>query len=175
MVSFCYGQIAVIEATGGFFAYIVSFTECGFWPSRLIGVRTYWDSQSIHDFPDSYGQEWTYEQRKRLERASQTCFFIGIVLSQLSNILINKTKRESLFSHGFKNSHMNAAIVATLGLAAFLVYVPNLNKGLGLYAIQGSWWLPALPFALFLFVYAELRKFFCRKFPKSWYDEEFTW
>jgi hypothetical protein len=39
MVSACYGQIAIIEASAGFFVYIVAFSQCGFWPSRLFGKK----------------------------------------------------------------------------------------------------------------------------------------
>ena len=93
----------------------------------------------------------------------------------MSNILINKTKRESLFRHGIRNMHMNAAIAATIGLAAFLTYTPELNSALGLYPIRFLYWLPALPFAIYIFCFAELKKFICNKFPGSWYDLEQNW
>jgi sodium/potassium-transporting ATPase subunit alpha len=110
-----------------------------------------------------------------MEKNVQACYFLGIVLTQMSNILINKTKKESLFSHGFRNFQMNCAIIFTLGLAAFLINVPGLNNAFNMRALKGLWYLPALPFSVFIFWYAELRKFICRRFPKSWYDEEFTW
>lgn len=174
MVSFCYGQIGLIEASGGFFAYAVCLAQCGFWPSRAIGMRTFWDAD-VNDMRDSYGQEWTYEQRKKLEKACQSCFFVGIVVAQTANVLINKTKRVSLFRHGMRNMQMIAAILATLALACFLVYTPKINDALGLYPIRGLWWLPALPFALYLMTYAELKKLMCNLFPGSWYDNELNW
>ena len=63
MVTLCYGQIAMVEASGAFFAYLVVMAENGFWPSRLLGLRRAWESSSVNDLRDSYGQEWTYEQR----------------------------------------------------------------------------------------------------------------
>lgn len=141
----------------------------------LLGSRTFWDSQSIQDFPDSYGQEWTYEQRKRLEHYCQACYFFGTVTGQLANILINKTKKESLFRHGFGNHHMNMAMIVTLGIAAFLINCPGLNNAFSMYPMKGPWYFPAIPFALFIFVYAEVRKLICRRFPNSWYNTEFTW
>jgi sodium/potassium-transporting ATPase subunit alpha len=141
----------------------------------LPGARNYWDVSSINDFPDSYGQEWTYEQRKTLEKNVQACYFLGTVLSQVANILINKTKKESLFRHGFGNWYMNGAFVFTLGLAAFLINCPGLNTAFNMRPLKGLWYLPAIPYTLFIFFYAELRKLVCRRFPKSWYDEEFTW
>ncbi|CAF0735401.1 unnamed protein product [Brachionus calyciflorus] len=175
MVSFCYGQIGLCEASGGFFGFFVCLAECGFWPSRAVGVRNYWDSMEINDFKDSYGQEWTYEQRKRLERSAQTCFFVGIVLTQMANVIISKTKRVSIFKHGIRNMHMNVAIVATIGLACFLSYTPKLNEALGLYPIYFLWWLPGIPFAIFLFAYVEIKKLACKFLPGSWYDQELNW
>lgn len=53
----------MIEASGAFFAYLVVMTENGFWPSRLLGLREAWESTTLNDLSDSYGQEWTFEQR----------------------------------------------------------------------------------------------------------------
>ncbi len=39
MVSSTYGQIAVMEACAGFFVYLIAYSECGFWPSRLLGKK----------------------------------------------------------------------------------------------------------------------------------------
>lgn len=36
MVSYCYGQVGVLEASGGFFAYFVCLAESGFLPSRYL-------------------------------------------------------------------------------------------------------------------------------------------
>jgi sodium/potassium-transporting ATPase subunit alpha len=93
----------------------------------------------------------------------------------MANLLINKTKRASLFTHGMRNMQMNVAIVATIGLACFLIYVPKLNDALGLYPIRFLWWLPAWPFAIYLFTYAELKKLICRMLPNTWYDHEMNW
>jgi len=63
LVALCYGQMAMIEASGAFFAFFVVMAENGWWPSRLIGIRRSWESINNNDLLDSYGQEWTYEQR----------------------------------------------------------------------------------------------------------------
>ena len=63
LVALWYGQMAMIEASGAFFAYFVVMAENGFWPSRLLGIRNAWDSSAVNDLRDSYGQEWTYDQR----------------------------------------------------------------------------------------------------------------
>ena len=53
-----YGQIGMIQASAGFFVYLVIMAENGFWPSRLLGLRQSWESKIINDLEDSYGQEW---------------------------------------------------------------------------------------------------------------------
>ena len=53
-----YGQIGPIQAGAGFFTYLVIMAENGFLPSRLLGLRESWDSDTINDLEDSYGQEW---------------------------------------------------------------------------------------------------------------------
>ena len=48
----------MIQAVGGFFMYFVIMAQNGFLPLDLIGIRKTWDSKSINDLNDSYGQEW---------------------------------------------------------------------------------------------------------------------
>ena len=48
--------MGLIQAAAGFFTYFVIMAENGFWPSRLLGIRIYWDSKAINDLKDSYDQ-----------------------------------------------------------------------------------------------------------------------
>ena len=57
-----YGQIGMIQASGGFFSYFVIHAENGFWPIRLFGLRKEWDARGINDLEDSYGQEWVSQR-----------------------------------------------------------------------------------------------------------------
>ena len=164
----------LIEAAGGFFSFSVVLTENGFWPSRFFGIRTFWDDNKINDVLDSYGAEWTYEQRKTLERACQTGFYIGIIICQFGNLIICRTKRSSIFSHGFRNYRMVLAMIATLGLGCFLIYVPGLNTGLTLYPVKFLWWLSAIPFAIFVICHGEICKYLIRKFHGKWLSKELT-
>jgi sodium/potassium-transporting ATPase subunit alpha len=56
LISMAYGQIGFIQASAGFFVYLIIMAENGFWPSRLLGLRKSWDSKSVNDLEDSYGQ-----------------------------------------------------------------------------------------------------------------------
>lgn len=48
----------MIQALAGFFTYFVILAENGFLPSRLLGIRVYWDDKHVNDLEDSYGQQW---------------------------------------------------------------------------------------------------------------------
>ena len=49
-------QMGLIQAAAGFFTYFVIMAVNGFWPSRLLGIRIFWDSKAINDLKDSYDQ-----------------------------------------------------------------------------------------------------------------------
>jgi len=136
LISIAYGQIGFIQASAGFFVYYVIMAQEGFWPSRLIGIRKAWDSKYVNDLEDSYGQEWTYEQRKILEYTCHTAYFVAIVIVQWTDLLICKTRRVSLFQQGMDNKMLNFGLIFETLLAAFLSYTPQLDKGLKMYPLR---------------------------------------
>ena len=172
LISMAYGQIGMIQASAGFFVYFVIMAENGFWPGRLLGVRKEWDSQSVNDLEDSYGQEWTYKDRKVLEFTCHTAFFVSIVVVQWADLIICKTRKNSLFQQGMKNYMLNFGLVFETALAAFLSYTPGMDKGLRMYPLKFNWWLPAIPFSVLIFVYDESRKFILRQNPGGWVEKE---
>ncbi|CAH8599883.1 unnamed protein product [Schistosoma intercalatum] len=172
LIAMAYGQIGMIQALGGFFVYFVIMAENGFWPSRLVGIRKEWDSRAVDALSDSYGQEWTYKQRKRLESTCQTAFFASIVIVQWADLIICKTRRNSVIQQGMWNKYLNFALFFETALAIFLSYCPGLDKGLRMMPLRYTWWLPALPFSILIFAYDETRKYLIRRFPGSWIEKE---
>merc|ERR1711868_21229 len=173
LISMAYGQIGMIQASAGFFVYFVIMAENGFWPSRLLGIRRSWDSIAVNDLEDSYGQEWTYADRKILEYTCHTAFFVSIVIVQWADLIICKTRKLSVFQQGMKNHFLNFGLVFETCLAAFLSYCPGMTRGLRMYPLYFNWWLPALPFSLLIFVYDESRKYLLRRNgPGSWIERE---
>jgi len=172
LISMAYGQIGMIQASAGFFVYFVIMCENGFWPSTLLGLRRQWDSQAVNDLEDSYGQEWTYADRKILEYTCHTAFFVSIVIVQWADLIICKTRKLSVFQQGMKNWFMNFGLVFETCLAIFLSYCPGMDKGLRMYPLYFNWWLPALPFSLLIFCYDESRKFLLRRNPGGWIEKE---
>ena len=162
LISMAYGQIGMIQASAGFFVYLVIMAENGFWPGRLLGIRKEWDSTAINDLEDSYSQEWTYKDRKILEFTCHTAFFVSIVIVQWADLIICKTRKLSVFQQGMTNYMLNFGLCFETVLAAILSYTPGMDKGLRMYPLKFNWWLPALPFSALIFCYDELRKFLLR-------------
>jgi len=167
-----YGQNGLISAAAGFFTYFVIMAENGFWPSRLLFLRQFWDSRAVNDLRDSYDQEWTYEDRKSLEYSCQAGFFISIVMVQWANLFLSRTRSASIISKGFGNMMINFALVFETLLALLLIYIPGLNNGLQLEMLHPLALLPALPFVLFMVLYDEIRKAIIRKHPNGWMQRE---
>lgn len=156
LISMAYGQIGMIQAAAGFFVYFVIMAENGFLPMTLFGIRKQWDSKAVNDLTDSYGQEWvrwwrrrfnfrrfsnhftpqTYRDRKTLEFTCHTAFFISIVVVQWADIIICKTRRNSIFHQGMRNWALNFGLIFETVLAAILSYTPGMDKGLRMYPLK---------------------------------------
>ncbi|KAF4516744.1 hypothetical protein B566_EDAN008435 [Ephemera danica] len=172
LISMAYGQIGMIQAAAGFFVYFVIMAENGFLPMTLLGIRKQWDSKAVNDLTDSYGQEWTYRDRKTLEYTCHTAFFVSIVIVQWADLIICKTRRNSILHQGMNNWVLNFGLLFETALAAFLSYTPGMDKGLRMYPLKFVWWLPAIPFSITIFVYDECRRFYLRRNPGGWLEQE---
>ncbi|XP_064413492.1 sodium/potassium-transporting ATPase subunit alpha-1 isoform X2 [Latimeria chalumnae] len=172
LISMAYGQIGMIQALGGFFTYFVILAENGFLPFSLIGIRVNWDDRWTNDLEDSYGQQWTYEQRKIVEFTCHTSFFVSIVVVQWADLIICKTRRNSVFQQGMKNKILIFGLFEETALAAFLSYCPGMDVALRMYPLKPSWWFCAFPYSLLIFVYDEIRKLILRRNPGGWVEKE---
>ncbi|XP_029033740.2 sodium/potassium-transporting ATPase subunit alpha-like isoform X2 [Osmia bicornis bicornis] len=167
-----YGQIGIIETCAGFFTYFVVMAEHGFLPGTLFRLRSLWDDTVVNDLKDSFGQEWTYEQRKVLEYTCHTAFFVSIVIVQVADVMVCKTRRNSLFQQGMNNWVLNMGILFEIVVACIVCYAPYMDKILSTYALKFEWWLPGIPYAVIILIYDELRKLWIRKNPEGWWDRE---
>nr|QBF51208.1 Na+/K+-ATPase alpha-subunit 1c1 [Heteropneustes fossilis] len=172
LISMAYGQIGMIQALAGFFTYFVILAENGFLPSRLLGIRVHWDDRYMNDLEDSYGQQWTYEQRKIVEFTCHTAFFISIVVVQWADLIICKTRRNSVFQQGMKNKILIFGLFEETALAAFLSYCPGMDVALRMYPLKPNWWFCAFPYSLLIFIYDEIRKLIIRRSPGGWVERE---
>jgi len=172
LISLTYGQIGMIQAVAGFVNYFAVMATNGFFPTELLFKRGEWDDSSFHNFPDSYGQEWTFQQRKVLEYTTNTAFFVAIVIVQWADLIISKTRRLSVFQQGMRNKVLIIGLFEETILAAFLTCCPGLDEALKFFPLNIPFWLIPMPFALIIWIYDELRKYFIRKNPGGWVEKE---
>ncbi|ETN87086.1 Na,H/K antiporter P-type ATPase, alpha subunit [Necator americanus] len=172
LISLAYGQIGMIQASAGFFTYFWIMADNGFWPKDLYQLRAQWDSRAYNNVLDSYGQEWTYANRKILEYTCQTAYFVSIVVVQWADLIISKTRRNSIVQQGMTNWTLNFGLVFETALAWFMCYCPGLDNGLRMYGLRFSWWFCALPFSVLIFVYDEARRYCIRRWPGGWVEHE---
>jgi sodium/potassium-transporting ATPase subunit alpha len=168
LILMAYGQIGIMQAAGAYFTYLVILAQNGFLPDFIFGLRMPWEAQGFNDLVDSFGQEWTYTQRKKLEFTFHTAYFVGIVIVQWTDLIICKTRRLSIFHQGFQNNPQGAfALFFETFVAAFLCYMPFTEKGLRTFPLMWYWWIPAMPFAMLIWVFDEVRKFTLRRATKT--------
>merc|ERR1719238_26404 len=173
LISMAYGQIGMLQALSGFVIYFVIMMENGFLPGRLFGIRPFWDDRGNNALQDSYGQEWTYGQRKIVEFTCHTAFFMSIVIVQWADLLICKTRRLSIFQQGMRNKIMILGLFEETLLAMAMAYMPGTDVALRMYPLEWHWWIVPMPFSLLIFIYDEIRKYLLRTQPAgSWVEME---
>merc|ERR1712038_48379 len=173
LISMAYGQIGMLQALSGFIIYFVIMMENGWLPGRLWQIRKEWDDRGNNALTDSYGQEWTYGQRKIVEFTCHTAFFTSIVIVQWADVLICKTRRNSIFQQGMRNKIMIAGLFEETLLAALLAYMPGTDVALRMYPLEWHWWIVPMPFSLLIFIYDEIRKYLIRSGkPGNWVESE---
>ncbi|VDK77506.1 unnamed protein product [Litomosoides sigmodontis] len=168
LMNFSYLQIGVMQAAAGFLTYLIIMGENGFHIHRLLWIRDEWDDPMVDDLEDSYGQQWTYSARKDLEHCCHGAFFYAIVVVQWADLLISKTRYNSIVQQGMSNWVLNTGLLFTATLSTFLLFAPYVNKVFGLTPIRLTWAMIPVPFAWLIFVYDEIRKYFCRTKPHGW-------
>ncbi|XP_057341392.1 sodium/potassium-transporting ATPase subunit alpha-B-like [Microplitis mediator] len=167
LISMAYGQIGMTQALAGFMNYFLILGYHGFLPGDLFGLRQDWENKNIVDLKDSYGQTWNYESRMVLLSEARTGYFVAIVITQMMDLLMCKTRRNSLFQQGMDNWFLNVSIAFEILLTAVILYTPGADKIFKTFPIDPYWLLPCLPLGLFLWAYDEVRRYFIRKYPKS--------
>ncbi|KAK9871316.1 hypothetical protein WA026_011583 [Henosepilachna vigintioctopunctata] len=165
-----YGHIGMIEAMCGFFIYFVIMAEHGFRPMDLFKLREEWDSPHINDLMDSYGQEWSFQSRKTLEYTCYTAFMISVVVTQWADLLVCKTRINSIVEQGMGNMILNISLVVETVVACMLSYLPLMNY-LKFYPVMLRWWLYCIPFAILIIIFDEFRKWRMRRNPTGYFHQ----
>jgi sodium/potassium-transporting ATPase subunit alpha len=135
-----YGIIGMIQAATGFFSYFVVLYQGGWrWGGELASTDP-------------------------LYLKAVTAFFASIVVCQIADVMICRTRRESVFAKGiFANKLILAGIASELILLSVIVYNPFTHRLFGTHPLTLFELSLSVPFALLIFFGDELRKLFIRK------------
>ncbi|XP_011172179.1 sodium/potassium-transporting ATPase subunit alpha-B [Solenopsis invicta] len=172
LISITYGQIGMTQSLAGFYTYFMVLMMNGFMPNRLLGLRHDWENPSINDLQDSWGQTWTYENRKNLLMEAQSGYFLSIVITQMIDLVMCKTRRNSIFQQGMSNWFVNFSFVFEIILTGILLYVPGTEYVLKTMPLMAYWYWPCLPLGAFLWLYDESRRLCIRLFPGGIMERE---
>jgi magnesium-transporting ATPase (P-type) len=97
-------------------------------------------------------------------REATTACLTAIVLMQVVNVHLCRSRRRSLFSQPlFGNRLVTIGILVELVLILLVDYTPAGNAWFGTASIAFGVWVFVLPFALAMFVLEELRKGISRR------------
>ncbi|MFY9638698.1 MAG: cation-transporting P-type ATPase [Methanobacterium sp.] len=112
------------------------------------------------------GQSLSFTDPLYLE--ATTMVFVGIVTSQIGNLLGCQTTRTSTFKVGvFKNKWVIRGILFEVAVTLSIVYIPYFQSIFGTTAIGLDQWIYLLSFIPIMFFAEELRKYLVRKMDKT--------
>eukprot|EP00172_Hildenbrandia_rubra_P001733 Plantae.Rhodophyta-Hildenbrandia_rubra.ctg2312.p1 GENE.Plantae.Rhodophyta-Hildenbrandia_rubra.ctg2312~~Plantae.Rhodophyta-Hildenbrandia_rubra.ctg2312.p1 ORF type:complete len:815 (+),score=177.67 Plantae.Rhodophyta-Hildenbrandia_rubra.ctg2312:498-2942(+) len=124
---------------------------------------------------------WTVQQQEQVSRHGRSAYLASIIIVQIGDILVSKTRLLSVFQQGMRNWVLNIGINAELCLGTLIIYAPFLNSAFQTAQLRFVHWLPGLPFLFFIFVYDETRKFLMRRGDRTglrigkWLKENTYW
>ncbi len=148
LLGMSYGIIGMIQAAAGFFAFFVVLYQGGW----------------------TWGMELPTSDL--LYRTAVTAFFAAVVICQVADVLICRTRRQSILSAGiFRNKLIWVGIAVELGIVVAISQIEFLQPFFGTAPIG---WLEvslALPFAAAILLGDELRRWLIRRdnrFVQRW-------
>jgi sodium/potassium-transporting ATPase subunit alpha len=135
-----YGIVGMLQAAAGFFSYFTILYAGG------------WE----------WGQDLASSDP--LYRTAITGFFASIIICQVADVIICRTRTQSLFQVGlFTNRLVLVGIASELGLLALIAYVPMFNTFFGTAPLGWQELLLPVPFAVAILAGDELRRVFVRR------------
>jgi len=139
LLAMSYGIVGMIQAAAGFFTYFVILFNGGW----------------------QWGQDLSVADP--LYRTAITGFFASIIICQIADVIICRTRRQSVFTVGLLSNRLILVGIATeLILLALIAYVPVLNTFFGTAPLQ-AWHLSlSVPFAILIVAGDEIRRVFVR-------------
>ena len=135
-----YGIVGMMQAAAGFFTYFTILYAGG------------WE----------WGQDLASSDP--LYRTAITGFFASIIICQVADVIICRTRTQSLLKVGFwSNRLVLVGIASELFLLACIAYVPMFNTFFGTAPLSFAELMLPVPFALAILLGDELRRVFVRR------------
>ena len=140
LLGMSYGIVGMIQAAAGFFSFFTVLYSNGW----------------------QWGQELAASDP--VYRTAITAFFASIIICQIADVLICRTRRQSIFTVGlFSNKLVWVGISAECLLLACISYIPAFNTFFGTAPLQ-PWHLAlSVPFAIAILIGDEIRRVFVRR------------
>ncbi len=146
-----YGIVGMLQAAAGFFSYFFILISGGW----------------------TWGQHFSVTDPLYLKAV--TAFFASIIICQIADVWICRTRRQSVFKAGFlKNKVLLLGIATELILMSIIVYLPMTHKFFGTAPLTLLELSLSIPFALLILFGDELRKILVRR-DNSFVKKYLTW
>ncbi len=146
-----YGIVGMLQAAAGFFSFFFILTRGGW----------------------SWGQELAFSDP--LYMRATTAFFASVVICQVADVMICRTRKQSVFDAGlFSNRMVLLGIFVELGLVAIISYVPAANTFFGTAPLSLLDISLSLPFAFLIFFGDVIRKILYRR-GNRFIEKYLTW
>eukprot|EP00002_Diphylleia_rotans_P036423 TRINITY_DN8010_c0_g1_i4.p1 TRINITY_DN8010_c0_g1~~TRINITY_DN8010_c0_g1_i4.p1 ORF type:complete len:759 (+),score=91.92 TRINITY_DN8010_c0_g1_i4:121-2397(+) len=160
-----YLHVGAIETVACFFQYFAIYWSYGIYPSDLVGTNQ--DHFTGDDLDEDFvlgDTIFSGEEQTKISREAQASYFLCLVMMQLMNMYISKSRRVTFKPYMLWNNRwtMYATIYAP-GIALFLIYVPKVQDVFSTSSINGYPYLWSLPFMTFLFIYDFSRKYLLQR------------
>lgn len=173
LINYSYLLVGIWQAVNGVLIYFFIMMYNGFYFAQLKYVTTAWSNPNVQFVTDSYGQEWSYAARKDLEYTCHSAYFFSTVILQIADLLISKTRLQSIFSQGiFNNLFMLIAIHFEVALGLVLIYWKPINIGLMTRPVHPRFFILSVINAFLLFIVDEARRAIMRKNPGGFIERE---
>ncbi|MFC6639809.1 cation-translocating P-type ATPase [Sulfitobacter sediminilitoris] len=135
-----YGIVGMVQAAAGFFTYFTILFSGGWqWGQELAGSNP-------------------------LYCTAITGFFASIIICQVADVIICRTRTQSLFTVGvFSNKLVLVGIASELLLLACISYIPAFNTFFGTAPLEAWHLILSVPFAVAILIADEVRRLFVRR------------
>lgn len=153
-----YGFVGIVETAASF--------AMSYWYLERSGIPF---SSLWFGFGDPAGVDKDYYMNKL--NVASSIYFITLVVMQWFNLMSVRTRRLSIFQHPplfnrrTRNVWLFPAILFSLVMAFFWLYIPRLQEVLSTAEVPVEYWFLPMTFGLGILLMDEGRKFFLRKWP----------